>query len=139
MSASIFNDKNHEPDDVMIKKVLGETNQVWEDIKKHLTSVYGELIQEWKFYGKNYGWQLKTLRKKRNLFFFVPYHGYFTQVFIFGNKAVTDIEQSDLPDDVKETLRNTKKYAEGRGLSINVNSPEKIEIIKKLIEIKINN
>ena len=139
MSASIFTDKSHQPDDQMLSEALGETNRVWEEIKKHLKSAYGELIREWKFYGKNYGWQLKTLRKKRNLFFIIPYDGYFKQIFIFGDKAVTAIEQSDLPDDIKETLRNARKYAEGRGLSLEVKSLEKIEIIKKLIEIKIDN
>ena len=139
MSTSIFTDKSHQPNNQMLSEVLGETNQVWEEINKHLKSVYGELIQEWKFYGKNYGWQLKTLRKKRNLFFIIPHDGYFIQVFVFGDKAVSAIEQSDLPDNIKETLKNAKKYAEGRGLSIDVKSPEMIEIIKKLIEIKINN
>jgi hypothetical protein len=139
MSASIFTDKNLQPDDQILFEALGETNQIWEEINKHLKSVYGELVQEWKFYGKNYGWQLKTLRKKRNLFFIIPHDGYFTQVFVFGDKAVSAIDKSDLPDDIKETLRNAKKYAEGRGYSIDVKSPEKIEIIKKLVEIKINN
>jgi hypothetical protein len=139
MSASIFIDKSQQPDDQMLSDALGGTHQILEEIKKHLKSVYGEVIQEWKFYGEKYGWQLKTLRKKRNLFFIIPYDGYFTQGFIFGDKAISAIEDSDLPDDIKETLRNAKKYAEGRGLSIDVRSSEKIEIIKKLIEIKINN
>lgn len=139
MSASIFIDKNQQPNDQMLSGVLGGTSQILEEIKKHLKSVYGELIHEWRFYGKNYGWQLKTLRKKRNLFFIIPYDGYFTQGFVFGDKTVSAIEASDLPNDIKETLRNAKKYAEGRGFSIDVRSSEKIEIIKKLIEIKINN
>jgi hypothetical protein len=137
--ASIFTDKSQQPNNQMLSGALGETYQVWEGIQKHLQSVYGELIQEWKFYGKNYGWQLKTLRKKRNLFFIIPHAGYFTQVFIFGDKAVSVIEQSDLPDHIKDTVRNAKKFAEGRGLALEVNSLEKIKIIKKLIEIKINN
>ena len=139
MSKSVFIDKSNQPDNQMLSEALGETFQVWEEIKRHLKSDYGELIHEWKFYGKNYGWQLKTLRKKRNLFFIIPCAGYFNQIFVFGEKAVAAIEQSDLPDDIKETLKNTKKYAEGRGLSIEVDSFEKIENIKKLIEIKINN
>lgn len=139
MSASIFTDKSKQPDKKMLLEALGSTYQIWEEINTHLKSVYGELNREWKFYGKNYGWQLKTLQKKRNLFFFIPHDNYFTLVFVFGDKAVSVIQQSNIPDDIKETLRKAKKYAEGRGLSLDITSPEKIEIIKKLIVIKINN
>jgi hypothetical protein len=45
---------------------------------------------------------------------------------------VTEVEQSDLPEEIKVTLKNTKKYAEGPGFSMDVKSPE-------LIEIKIQN
>ena len=138
MSASIFTDKNQQSDPKMLSEPLGDSYQVWEEINNHLQSTYGELIREWKFYGKNYGWQLKTLLKKRNLFFFIPHHNYFTLVFVFGDQAVSVIQQSDLPPDIKETLGKVKKYAEGRGLSLDIFSPEKKEMIKKLIEIKIN-
>ena len=138
MSVSIFTDKNKEPDKDILLKALGSTYQIWEEINTHLQSAYGKLNREWKFYGKNYGWQLKTLLKKRNLFFFIPHDNYFTLVFVFGDKAVSVIQESDLPPDIKETLGKGKKYAEGRGLSLDITSPEKTEMIKKLIEIKIN-
>jgi hypothetical protein len=139
MPAIIFTDKSNQPNNHMLSEALGKTYQVWEEIYLYLKSAYDDIIQEWKFYGKNYGWQLKTLLKKRNLFFIIPYQDYFTQVFVFGDKAVSEIEKSDLPNDIKETLRKAKKYAEGRGLSIDVTSSEKIDIIKILIDIKINN
>jgi len=59
--------------------------------------------------------------------------------FVFGDRAVAVIEQSNLPKEIKEILRNAKKYAEGRGLSIEVESPEQIGIIRKLVGIKIQN
>ncbi len=139
MAASVFDDKETKPTAQKLARVLGESNGLWKDIKKHLKAQYGELTEDWKFYGKNYGWTLKTLRKKRNLFFFVPVEGAFKVSFVFGDKAVAAAAQSDLPKDLVKTLENARKYAEGRGLQIEVEGPADVENIKKLVEIKVNN
>lgn len=139
MASSIFDDKNKKPNNKMLSEVLGKASILWEKIKNHLTSEYGELIEDWKFYNQKSGWILKTLRKKRNLFFFIPFLGYFKISFVFGDKAISLIEKSDLPQNIKVTLKNTKKYVEGRGIQIDVKSSKDVEIVKKLVEIKLNN
>lgn len=130
MSSSIFDDKSIKPDADSLVKVLGTTSAFWESIKKHLESEYGELIEEWKYYGKKSGWLLKTLRKKRNLFFLIPLQGCYRIVFVFADKAVSAVENSDLPEHIIEELKNARKYAEGRGLQIDVRGPEDLENIK---------
>ena len=139
MSVSVFEDKATMPDDKMLVGALGKSNRLWQEIKKHLKADYGELIEEWKFYGQKSGWILKTLRKKRNLFFFIPLEGSFQISFVFGDKAVAAVEKSDLPQELITELKNARKYAEGRGLRIDVKSSADIENIKKLVEIKVNN
>ena len=44
MSVSVFEDKITMPDDKMLAKALGESNRLWQKIKKHLKAEYGELI-----------------------------------------------------------------------------------------------
>jgi hypothetical protein len=139
MAVSVFDDKAAEPTDQMLTRALGKSNRLWQEIKKHLKAQYGELIGEWKFYGQKTGWLLKTLRKKRNLFFFIPLEGSFRVSFVFGDKAIAAAEQSDLPEDLVTTLRNARRYAEGRGLQIDVKGAADVEHIKKLVEIKVNN
>ncbi len=139
MSASVFDDKATLPDDKMLAKALGKSNRLWLQIKKHLKAEYGELIEEWKFYGQKSGWILKTLRKKRNLFFFISLKGSFQVSFVFGEKAVAAVEKSDLPKELIIELKNARKYAEGRGLRIDVRNSADVEHIKKLVEIKVNN
>lgn len=139
MSASVFDDKATLPDDKMLAGALGKSSWLWLQIKKHLKAEYGELIEEWKFYGQKSGWILKTLRKKRNLFFFIPLKGSFQVSFVFGEKAVAVVEKSDLPQKLITELKNARKYAEGRGLRIDVKNSADLEHIKKLVEIKVNN
>ena len=49
------------------------------------------------------------------------------------------MEKSDLPKELITELKNARKYAEGRGLRIDVKNSADIEHIKKLVEIKVNN
>ena len=139
MAVSVFEDKDTRPDDKMLAGALGKSNRLWLQIKKNLKAEYGELIEEWKFYGRKSGWVLKTLRKKRNLFFFIPLKGSFHVSFVFGEKAVAVVEKSDLPQELITELKNARKYAEGRGLRIDVKNSADVEHAKKLVEIKINN
>ena len=139
MAVSFFGDKEKKPTNQKLAKALGKSNNLWKEIKKNLKSEYGELKEEWKFYGQKSGWILKTLRKKRNLFFFIPLEGTFRVSFVFGDKAVTAVEESELPKKLITNLKSARKYAEGRGLNIDVKRPVDVVHICKLVEIKINN
>jgi hypothetical protein len=139
MPGSIFDDKSDKPGKNILIKKLGVTGKYWIELKDHLEEKHGPLREEWKFYGKKYGWQLKVLRKKRNLFFLIPSDGFFRIVFVFGDKAVSVVDKSDLSDVIKNTLRNARKYTEGRGLPIDVRLPEDVDNVKQLVSIKIEN
>lgn len=139
MEDRLFLDKQIMPNDQMISEALGKTYKYWKEVRKSLDNEYDNLIEEWKYYGKNYGWGMKLLLKKRNLFFFAAHNKYFVLGFIFGDKAVSAIKQSDLPEQMITEIKTAKKYAEGTGLSIKVKKRDDIKYIKKLVEIKVNN
>ncbi len=139
MAGSIFDDKFVKPTEKKLSEALGASFKYWEEIKSALEAEFGGLMEEWKYYGPKSGWILKLLHKKRNLFFLTPCKGYFRVAFVFGDKAVSAIERSDLPKDVIGEVRNAKKYAEGRGLRIEVKKSGDVENIKKLVAIKIRN
>ncbi|MFQ5605628.1 MAG: DUF3788 domain-containing protein [bacterium] len=139
MATSIFDDKSVQPNPGSLREVLGKNAALWESLKSHLEENYGECHLEWKFYNQKSGWLLKVLIKKRNLFFLTPFQEYFRMTFVFGDKAIAAVEASDLPISIKQTLRDAKKYMEGRGLSLDVRSDQGLEYVTKLVEIKINN
>jgi len=139
MSTSVFDDKSVKPDEKALLKAIGKTAGHWQKIKINLENEYGELIEDWKHYGQKTGWLLKVLRKKRNLFFCIPLKESFRIAFVFGEKAVSAVQSSNLPESIKLELKNARKYAEGRGLRIDVKSARDVENIRKLVEIKIKN
>jgi hypothetical protein len=139
MGANIFTDKAVKPDDKLLAEALGESFKYLADIKRYLADAFPGTVEEWKYYGAKYGWTLKTFLKKRNLLFISAYNKYFRVSFVFGDKAVSAAEQSDLPKEIVNELLSSKKYMEGRGIAIEVKKQSDVDIVKRLIGIKVNN
>jgi Protein of unknown function (DUF3788) len=139
MSASVFDDKTVQPDNESLLGAMGKTAKHWQKIRTNLENEYGALIEEWKFYGPKTGWLLKVLRKKRNLFFLIPLQDSFHISFTFGEKAVAAVLEGVFPDEVKEELKNARKYAEGRGVRIDVKTAQIAKTILKLVAVKVDN
>ncbi len=135
----LFLDKSAQPKERQLKDAIANTYEYWNEIKNRIAELYGDTKGEWKFYSKKSGWTLKTLLKKRNLFFFQPFPNYFSLTFVFGDKAVKVIEESDVSETLKIILRDAKKYSEGRGLLVEVRTRNDLVDVNKLIDIKIKN
>jgi hypothetical protein len=58
---------------------------------------------------------------------------------VFDDKAVVAVKKIELRQELISELKNSRIYAEGRGLRIDVKSSSDVENIKKLVEIKVNN
>lgn len=139
MNTNVFMDKSVQPDGRRLAQVLGESAIWWAAIKNHIMQKHGDITEEWKFYNTKSGWTLKVFLKKRNLFFFTPLLGFFRLAFVFGDKAVAAVERSDLPEMIKNELTHARKYAEGRGIRVEVSSLKDVAHVKKLIDIKVSN
>ena len=139
MPVKLFDTKELEPSEKNLKLVLGKSYKELQVLIEFIKTNYQEPVPAWKFYSPKYGWTMKLLLKKRNLFFLSPLENAFSISFVFGDKAVKTIIESDLPAEIIETLNNARKYAEGRGINFIIDDSTKTEILKKLIEIKIAN
>ena len=139
MTLSAFEDKSKPPKDKEVAKVLGRTSAHWEKLKALLRSQYEPLTETWKFAGQKWGWTLQLKRKKRAILYLTPHKGYFAAGLVLGEKAVKSARDSDLPDSVVKTISSARKYAEGRGIRIEVKTKKDIDIVEKLAAIKMAN
>ena len=137
MSEIQFTVKNEPPNEDRIKEILKDKYLVLDTIRKFIRESIGKTVEEWKYYGVKNGWVLKTFLKKRNLFFIGIYDGYFRISFVFGDKAVNKIMDSNVSDFTKKNLSEARKYAEGRGISFEIFNSNHLDDIQKLIKIKI--
>ena len=133
---SIFLDKSIIPTETMLAEILGGTQYLWDNIAQWVKDKYPPVTEEWTYAGKNYGWSYRLKQKKRTILYFIPQDGYFQNAFVFGDKAVEVILQGDFPEDVKRELRNARKYAEGRGIRVEVRREEVVEVVKGLVGVK---
>ncbi len=136
--SSVLIDKSPKPDEKTLSGVLGASFKSWTEIKNAITEQHGTTGEEWKYYGAKSGWVLKLLLKKRNLFFLIPGDRHFTLGFVFGDRAVEAIEKSSLPSAMKREVKDARRYAEGRGLRIDVRNRTTVDHILKLVDIKVH-
>ncbi|WP_234571803.1 DUF3788 family protein [Rhodohalobacter sp. 614A] len=137
MTESAFHEKNITPDEVQIREKLKQAYTPLLELRETVKKIAGETVEEWKFYGPKNGWILKTFLKKRNLFFIIIYDGFFRASFVFGEKTVSKILESDISENLKKELSKARKYAEGRGVSMIVKDNSFIVDFQKLLKFKI--
>lgn len=71
-------------------------------------------------FGEKYGWNFRIKDKKRAIIYFLPRDNYFKVAFVFGQKATDTIMESDVSPGIRNDLEKATKYAEGRGIRIDV-------------------
>lgn len=136
---SIFRDKKITPSDKDLLEKLGATFDLWKQIQNFVLIKYPKGIPEWNYPGEKYGWSFRIKDKKRAIIYFLPRDKYFKVAFVFGQKATDYVLSSNISADIKIALEKATKYAEGRGIRIDVNDETIISDVKNLIEIKLDN
>lgn len=139
MALSAFDDKSRTPRPTELKKTLGRTSDLWDKLKDHLESEYQPLSEKWTFAGKKWGWSLQLKQKKRTILYMTPREGFFSAGFVLGERAVRAARESGLPDSVLALIDSARKYAEGRGVRIEVKTKKALDTTKKLAAIKMAN
>lgn len=137
--SSIFQDKTITPGEKDLVYALADTYPLWTEIRDRVFELYPECQAEWNYPGKKYGWSFRIKDKKRAIIYFLPREGYFKVAFVFGQKAFDAIMESPVSAEIKTSLENATKYAEGRGIRIDVKNKTILPDIRMLIEIKLKN
>jgi hypothetical protein len=139
MALSAFDDKGKKPTAGDLKKMLGRTSVHWDDLKTHIAAEYAPLDETWNFAGAKWGWSLRLKQKKRTVLHMTPCKRHFLVGFALGEKAVRAAHDSDIPASILTVIDEAPKYAEGRGVRIEIRNKRDREIIKKLAKIKMAN
>jgi len=139
MALSVFDDKARKPRDSELADVLGRTKKTWDDLQAALSREYDPIVAEWGFAGQNWGWSLRVKHKKRTILYLTPCKRYFMAGFALGEKAVKAAHKGDVPDAVLSLIEGAKKYAEGRGVRLEVRNKKDVSAVTKLAAIKMAN
>ena len=132
MAASIFGEKEIVPTEEMLSAALNDKQLLWDKILE-----FSGGIGEWKFYGKAAGWTFQVKKSKRTLFYMMPKDGWFQMTFVYGERAVCAAPLFELPEKVLNDLEQAKVYAEGRSVAVEILSNKDIDIVEKMLQLKL--
>jgi hypothetical protein len=134
---SIFADKAVQPSEKDLAEKLGATFPLWNRLSDYVMEKYPAGLKEWNFPGKKYGWSFRIKDKKRAIIYLLPHEDYFMAAFVFGDRATEAVLKSEVSAVIKNELEKAVKYAEGRGIRIEIKDDTLLPDIKRLVDIKL--
>lgn len=139
MALSAFDDKSKEPGAGELAKVLGRSATHWTRLIDCISSEYSPLTVTWNFAGAKWGWSLRLKQKKRTVLYMTPCAKHFLVGFALGEKAVKAAHENKLPGPVLAVIDEAPRYAEGRGVRIEVRTKKDLENVLKVAAVKMAN
>jgi len=133
----MFSDPLVKPDENRIFSIIGEKKVLWQDLMNYVRISYPEASGDWNYYKDGKQWLLKTVLRKKTLFWCVILDDTFRITFYFGDKAEPVILASSLPDEIKEQYTYGKRYGKIRAISLKIKNNSDIEVVKTIIPIKV--
>jgi len=138
MALSAFQDKSQEPSAGELSEVLDAAHGPWRELVEHVVTTYPPIREEWRFAGAKYGWSLRLVRKDRVVLYLTPRAGSFLLGVVLGEKAVRAAHDQRLPDQVLALLDAAPRYAEGRGIRLEVATTDDIVTVRQLAALKMS-
>lgn len=120
------------PSDAELRALLGARFAAYEALLR----ANADLRPEWKYYGPKSGWTLKLFDRRRNLCFIMPREGELGVAFLLGEAAVRRALDSDLPEPLKQEIRDARQYVEGRPVRLTVRGKADLQRVATLLAIK---
>ena len=139
MALSAFDDKSNQPTPDELAQVLGKSHSLWNELQKEVCSLFTPALVEWGYASKSTGWGMRIKTEKRVIIYMTPCRGYFLASFALGEKAVRAAHDAKLPAKILSAIDAAPKYAEGRGVRIEVRTKSDVKAIAKLAAIKLAN
>lgn len=136
MEPIILTDPEITPDNDLVFSIIGDNSVHWKKIMNYLQENHKYISEVWKFYNDGKSWLFRTMRKKDTIFWVAVIEGTFRVSFFFSSKAESLIENSDLPEQVKDDYRNTMQ-SKFRGLTVKITCPQDTDIVIRLIDLKL--
>lgn len=139
MALSAFSDKMHQPTDEDLRSTLGAAHAPWIRLIELVSTRISPITQLWGFTSASFGWSLRLRHKERVILYMTPCDGHFLASFALGEKAVKEANAAKLPKTLLSAIDAAPRYAEGRGLRIQVKQSRQVPSLAALAEIKHRN
>ena len=137
MSDVVFVERSQQPTEARLEETLGRAKAHWDTILAHTGAVVAGLHQEWRYYGRKYGWIFKLACAKRALLYLSPKERCFTASTALKEPAVAVLRERHLPEALVQEIENAKAHPEGRPARVRVGAQKDVVVVKKLLALKL--
>ncbi|HTS04789.1 MAG TPA: DUF3788 family protein [Candidatus Eisenbacteria bacterium] len=134
-----FAGQKKSPTGKALASVLDQTLPLWNQLIADLKTERNIDTAEWHTGSVKLGWSMRLQLNQRNIVYLGPRQGWFVAAFVLGDKAVAAARNSALPAEVIKNINNSKRYAEGTAVRIDMKNPQDLQTVKILAKIKIEN
>ena len=139
VALSAFDDKSKEPLAADLRSTLSRSSAHWDNLIAHIEAEFAPLDKAWQFAGVKWGWSLRLKQKKRTVLYMTPCSKHFLVGFALGEKAVKAAHAFPLSDSILAIIDRAPKYAEGRGVRVEVKTKKDVAAVKELAAVKMAN
>ena len=136
MALSAFDDKSRPPGEDELAATLGKARAAWDELIARVGARFSPLARDWGFTSKSTGWGLRLKHQERTILYMTPCRGRFLASFALGEKAVAAAHDAGLPAAILAAIDGARKYAEGRGVRLEVRSLADARNIEALAIVK---
>ena len=119
-----------------ILDTLGDQRSAWEEFLTFVRAKYPSQ-EEWKFYGKNYGWALRFRKSGKALLSLYPAQNGFTVQVILSEASTQATRDLKLGKRVRQVIESAHPFAEGRWLYIPIKSKKDVKDVWQLLTLKL--
>jgi hypothetical protein len=135
MSVGIFTDKAHAPTAEQIAEAISSRQAAWEDMLQVIRERYARQ-EDWRFYGKSYGWALRFRKSGKALVSLYPAEGSFTVQLILSQAEMDKTHGLKLGKHVQHIIEQAHPFPEGRWVFIPVRSGQDLRDVRQLLALK---
>jgi hypothetical protein len=135
MARGAFNDRASRPGETEIEASLAGAAPLWAELVSFVERSF-RVRNDWRFYGKSYGWALAFKKSGRALVSLYPGAGAFTAQVILKDDQIVRIPSESMIPELRSAIDAANPYAEGRWIFLEVRSERELGVVVRLIEIR---
>jgi hypothetical protein len=139
VALSAFDDRSRPPRDDELAAALGTAWPAWQELHRVAATRLAPLSVEWGFTSRTTGWGQRLRHDGRIVLYLIPCEGHFLASFALGEKAVRGAHDAGLPAEVLAAIGAARRYAEGRGVRLDVRDGGGVEAVLQLAAVKLAN
>jgi hypothetical protein len=133
----VLGDKSIYPSEEYLQSIIGDKMFIMKKLLSYAKDNYKDITEEWRYYNDGKQWLFKMQQKKKTIFWLTVFKETFRITFYFGNKAEQVIQESTVPQKIKDDFRNAPRYGAIRPITTIVNENQDLDNIIKLIDVKV--